>query len=93
MLDYPNGRPARGRKVGLLISPANAKNDNWLVVKTRGDEVASFPITGPLPQTLYVDLEAASFANWSCTRSDAEFDFSRVLDLETSEILQRGWRA
>jgi hypothetical protein len=90
VLDYRNGRPALGRKVGLLVAPANAKNDDWLVAKTGKDGVASFRITGPLPQTLRVDPVAGSFANWSCTRSGAKLDFWGVLDLETSEVVQRG---
>jgi hypothetical protein len=90
VLDYRNGRPARGRKVGLLVAPANAKNDNWIIANTNRDGVASFHITGPLPQTLHVDPEAGSFTSWSCTRSDAKFGFTGVLRLETSEVLQRG---
>jgi hypothetical protein len=90
VLDYRNALPARGRKVGLVVAPANAKNDNWLIAKTNRDGVASFRISGSLRQTLRVDPEAGSLANWSCTRSNAEFDFSGVLDLETSEVLQHG---
>ena len=49
-----------------------------------------FTIKEPLPNVLRIDPEAGSFSNWSCTKSDAKFDFSGVLDLETSAVMQRG---
>jgi hypothetical protein len=85
VLDYRNGRPTQGRKVGLLIGPGGARNDKWLVAKTDRQGLASFRITGPLPQILSVDPEGGVLANWSCTRG--------VLDLETSRVLQRGFVA
>lgn len=84
VLDYRTGRPAGGRKVGLMIVPTNAKDGKWVVAMTGRDGVASFRILGALPQTLRVDPEAGVLANWSCTTR-------RVLDLSASDVLRRGF--
>ena len=82
VLDYRNGRPTPGRKVGLLIGPADLRDSKWLVAKTDRNGVASFRFTGVLPQTLSVDPEGGVLANWSCTKG--------MVDLATSDVLQRG---
>ena len=82
MLDYRNGRPTQGRKVGLLIGPADLRNSKWLVAKTDRQGLAWFRITRALPQIFSVDPEGGALSNWSCTKG--------MVDLETSDVLQRG---
>lgn len=75
VLDWKNGRPVAGWKVGLLAG------DKWLVTKTAKDGVASFRVAEPMPQKLTIDGEAGSWSEWSCS-ANGEF--------ETSEVLQHG---
>jgi hypothetical protein len=99
VLDYKSGHPSKGRKVALSAAPIIRNDHDWVIAKTSKDGVASFAIKEPLPQLLRIDPEAGSFANWSCTQSDAELevsgvrlavDFSGVLHLATSQVLQQG---
>ena len=100
VLDYKTGHPARGRNVALSTVPTNRNFHDWVIAKTGKDGVASFTIKTPLPATLWIDPEAGSFRNFSCTQSDSELDFpngvriqvdfSGVLHLTTSEVLQQG---
>ena len=75
VLDYRTGQPAKHWKVGIL-----AGND-WLKAETATDGLASFRISGPLPQTLSVDPEAGSWSEWGCSDKGI---------FQTSEVLQRG---
>jgi len=99
VLDYKSGYPAKGRKVALSTAPIIRNDHDWMLAKTSKDGMALFTIKEPLPQLLRIDPEAGSFANWSCTQSDAELDvsgvrlevdFSGVLHLATSQVLQQG---
>jgi hypothetical protein len=100
VLDYKSGHPARDRNVALSTVPINRNVHDWVIAKTRKDGVASFTIKTPLPAVLWVDPEAGSFRNFSCTQSDSELDFpggariqvdfSGVLHLATSEVLHQG---
>jgi len=90
VLDYKSGHPAKGRKVALSTAPIIRNDHDWVIAKTSKDGVALFTIKEPLPEIVRIDPEAGSFANWSCTQSDARFDFSGVLELATSQLLEQG---
>ena len=90
VLDYRSGHPARGRRVAISTAPAIRNDHDWVISKTGKDGVALFTIRDPMPKLLRIDAEAGSFANWSCTRSDARFDLSGALELETSQVLGQG---
>lgn len=99
VLDYKSGHPAKGRKVALSTAPVPENNRDWVIAKTKKGGVAWFTIREPLPTILWIDPEAGSSANFSCTQSDAELDlhgaryevhFSGVLHPATSRVLQQG---
>jgi hypothetical protein len=99
VLDYKSGHPARGRKVAISTVLVPENNRDWVIAKTKKGGVALFTIREPLPIILWIDPEAGSSANFSCTRADAELDlhgvrnevhFSGVLHPATFQVLQRG---
>jgi hypothetical protein len=90
VLDYRTGHPARGRRVAISTAPTIRNDHDWLISKTGKDGVALFKIKEPMPRLLRIDPEAGSFANWSCTQSDARFDLSGTLELATSQVLGQG---
>src|SRR5215470_8511125 len=99
VLDYKSGHPARGRKVALSTVSGNRNDHDWVIRKTRKDGTAIFTVNEPLPTILWIDPEGGVPANFSCTQSDAELDFpgkrievdfSGVLHLATSQVVQQG---
>lgn len=75
VLDYRTAKAAKRWKVGLLIG------NRSLLAVTAKDGVASFPITGTLPDALSVYPEAGWWSQWSsCTGGT----------FQTSDVLQHG---